>query len=114
MCPSIFHYSPSIIGHLAIVSATDHTEWPEPLSGEAPDHVVLKTRVCREGRPAVHRAHVGHVTTCLLLVPDVVSVLQPGGELRAAVHAHDGRLLVVPLVPALTSAVGFVQTESLN
>ena len=46
-------------------------------------------------------------------VPDVVPVLESGGELCAAVAAHDnsGHPL---LVPALLPAVGFVETESLN
>ena len=46
-------------------------------------------------------------------VPDVVPVLESGGELRTAVAAHDGRGLLL-LIPDLLSAMGFVETESLN
>ena len=100
-----------IIAHL--VSATDHTERAQPLSGEASDHVVLETRVRREGGPAVHGAHVGHVARGLLPVPDVLPVLEPGGELRTAVPARDDLRPVLPLVPGL-SAVAFVKSESLD
>ena len=74
ICPSIFpiHCSANIIAHL--VSAADHAEWPQPLSGEASDHVMLETRVRREGGPAVHRAHVGHVPRGLRPLPDVLPV----------------------------------------
>ena len=77
---------------------------------------MLETRVCGEGGPAVHRAHVGHVVSPGLRVSDVVPVLLAAGELLVAVPA-----LVLrpppgpaPLLVLTLSAVRFVDAESLD